>query len=87
MPSTAEINASIRREFLASNPGERILDGESIVISGISGLYAQAHNVKELASILYNKVCKDFLNCLQIVYQIGFGSCFWENCGMSHSAW
>ena len=32
------------------------LDGDSIVISGLSGLYPQSHNVKELADILYNKV-------------------------------
>ncbi|KAJ8711415.1 hypothetical protein PYW07_008657 [Mythimna separata] len=31
------------------------LDGESIVISGISGVYPQSDNVKQLSDILYNK--------------------------------
>ncbi|KAJ8711411.1 hypothetical protein PYW07_008653 [Mythimna separata] len=31
------------------------LDGERIVISGVSGLFPQSHNVKELSDILYNK--------------------------------
>lgn len=31
-------------------------DGESVVISGMSGLYPQSHNVKELAKVLYDKV-------------------------------
>ncbi|XP_049870283.1 fatty acid synthase-like [Pectinophora gossypiella] len=32
------------------------LDGESVVISGMSGLYPQSHSVKELSDVLYNKV-------------------------------
>ncbi|KAJ8711416.1 hypothetical protein PYW07_008658 [Mythimna separata] len=32
-----------------------VLDGESIVISGMSGIYPQSNNVKELSAILYNK--------------------------------
>lgn len=31
-------------------------DGHRIVISGMSGLYPQSHNVKELSDLLYNKV-------------------------------
>lgn len=33
-----------------------VLDGERIVISGMSGLFPQARHVKDLAEILYNKV-------------------------------
>lgn len=56
MPPTPE-HVSARRVFLESNTtGEPLSGGERIVISGISGLYPQANNVKELSEILYKKV-------------------------------
>ena len=44
------------------------LDGDSIVISGLSGLYPQSRNVKELADILYTKV--SFTNYVRISFKI-----------------
>lgn len=44
-------------EFLwqSKNISEQILEDDSIVISGMSGMYPAANNVKELSEILYNK--------------------------------
>lgn len=39
-----------------NNEQESSLGGERVVISGMSGLYPSARNVKELSNILYNKV-------------------------------
>lgn len=32
------------------------LDGQRVVISGMSGLYPKSHHVKDLSDSLYNKV-------------------------------
>ncbi|XP_049868872.1 fatty acid synthase-like [Pectinophora gossypiella] len=44
------------QESIPPNPEVTTLDGETVVISGISGIYPQSHNVKELSEVLYGKV-------------------------------
>ena len=65
MAPTPQEHDSTRADILITDPAvwELPLDGKSIVISGLSGLYPQSHNVKELANILYNKV-RLFYVCL-----------------------
>lgn len=48
---------------MASTPQEQVkinsdpeIDGHSVVISGISGLFPESKHIKELEDILYNKV-------------------------------
>ncbi|XP_052738836.1 fatty acid synthase [Bicyclus anynana] len=51
MPPTPNLPSfSDKRSLLGDRSGERV------VISGMSGLYPESHNVKDLANILYNKI-------------------------------
>lgn len=62
-PVLSHVVFVIQLETMAPIPQEQVeinaspdIDGESIVISGVSGLYPQSHSIKELEDILYNKV-------------------------------
>ncbi|KAJ8711409.1 hypothetical protein PYW07_008651 [Mythimna separata] len=44
------------QEHATSDEVPTALDGERIVISGMSGLYPDSHSVKDLSDILYNKI-------------------------------
>ncbi|XP_075984128.1 fatty acid synthase-like [Anticarsia gemmatalis] len=56
MTPTPEVHVSTEQDFIKPpSPGESIADGDRIVISGISGLYPEANNIKEFSEILYNK--------------------------------
>ncbi|XP_075983655.1 fatty acid synthase-like [Anticarsia gemmatalis] len=54
MTPTPQEHSSTRNEPFESSQVQG--DRQRIVISGMSGLFPQAHNVKELSDILYNKV-------------------------------
>ncbi|XP_075983866.1 fatty acid synthase-like [Anticarsia gemmatalis] len=51
MAPTPQEHAVTQQEVLAP-----VVDGNRIVISGMSGLYPQSHHVKQLSEMLYNKV-------------------------------
>lgn len=44
------------QEHVNNNNHDSSFGGERVVISGISGLYPSARNVKDLSTILYDKV-------------------------------
>lgn len=46
------------------------LEGERIVITGMSGLYPESHSVKDLSEILYNKVSNIYVNVFSIPGQL-----------------
>lgn len=56
MPPVPELDINLEEMRKGESPVKNFIDGESVVISGISGMFPMSNDVKGFSKNLYDKV-------------------------------